>query len=71
MYSRIKEIQKELEKIRDLAEEIKEISESSIYDIPTFLRNEEKEEEEEELISEEYPLGRMVEPYDIEKESNL
>ena len=49
------------------------------YEIPAYIRQginldeeeEEEEEKEEELISEDYPLGRMIEPYDIWKEENL
>ena len=45
-------------------------------DVPTFIRNREKELAIEDLIHErdcleDYPLGGMVERYDIEREKNL
>lgn len=69
---KLEEARKNLEESREILRNIQKKLEEIRFDIPTFIREKLEEElKEEELISEDYPLGGMVEPYDIWKEQNL
>jgi hypothetical protein len=58
--------QKEIERVYQ-----KDISEVDELEIPTYIRNRGDEDDDKNDYSPEYPLGGVLEPYDIRVEDEL